>query len=206
MGGGGKGGKEQKEPEASKAQSRIAQQMFNQTQPLRDLLISDSVSFLGGDPTIRSPNEVSTLPPALREKAGGSQSAPSPVNRQPMQFNAAGTPEFQFVQGAANRRFDQAKQNILANTAPGGGLTAALANADLERASTLTGAEADIFNQNINRVFSLATGQPFTGGGLGQAGAIQAQVAAANANQNAAAKSGIGSGIGMGIGYQLGAK
>lgn len=199
------GGKRQREPQASKAQAQIAQQMFNETQPLRDLLISDSISFLGGDPAQASPNEISTLPKGLQGKLGD-QPAAAPMIRQEPNFNAAGTPEFRFVQDAANRRFDQAKQNILQNTPRGGVLIQNLAEADLERARTLTGAEADIFNQNIGRAFSLATGQPFTGGGLGTAGAIQAQIASANASQNAAAKGGIGQGLGIMAGARLGGK
>ena len=216
--GGGKN--DQKEPQASKAQAAIAQQLFNQTNPIRNMLIGDTISFLGGDPA--SMNQQNPLfPPSpmdklsqigsiigghhqggLGGKAGRSDTpmTSSIMTRGPMQYNVAGTPEFQYIQDAANRRFDQAKQSTLANQASGGALNQSLSDTALERARTLTGAESDIFNRNLDRAYSLATGQPFTGSGLGTAAAIQAQIAQANASQNAAAKGGIGQGVGYGLG------
>lgn len=162
MGGssGGGGGSQ-----AADTQARLAEQLFAETDPLRQQLIGRSQQFLGG---------------------GLDNSA---------QFNA--------FRATADPQFANARDSIIANTAEGGGLTAALANLDLNQARTLTQAQGDIENQELGRAFSLATGQ--TGqaiGGLGQAGGIQA----AQAQAEAAREAGIFSAIGTGAGALLGSK
>jgi len=220
MGGGG-GKKQQQEPQASRELSQMAQQLFNQTSPIRDILIDDTLSFLGGDPSQTQPSQpLGQRSPTgfgggpFAEIIGQSGLAPPSVggetpptqglsagqtDRAPFSFDSASTPEFRFAQQAANRQFDIGKNQVLENLPAGGALQQGLVDLSSQKASSLLGAESDIFNQNINRAYSLATGQPFTGGGLGTAAQVQGQTAAANAQQNAAAKGGIGTGIGYGM-------
>ena len=146
------------------AQARLAQQLFDQTDPLRQSLISRSEDFLS------SPNSTES-------------------------------PSFLAFKQAADSQFGQAKDNVIARTAPGGALTDALVDLESNRAGALTQGAGQAYEQDTARAMTLATGT--TGqalGGLGQAGATQAAMAQANAQQSAGKAGGLGEAAGAAIG------
>lgn len=171
------GGKSQSEPSSSKALSAIAKNLYLQTDPIRSALINRSANFLGVPETQSTP----VGPP-----------------------NITNTPEYDFLKSTIEKQYGQARQNAIGSTAPGGGLSRALTDIENARAGNLVSGKANLYDQEMNRAFSLATGTPLqtATSGLGQSGAIQAQIAQSNSSQNAAAKQGIG----FGVGSQLGSK
>jgi len=169
MGGGGgkgKGGGSQSNP-AADAQARIAQQLFDQTDPLRKSLIGRSTDFM----------------------SGGS--------------NVMETPSFMAYKESADRNFGRAKDNAIARLPGGGALSEALVGLEGDRASTLTQGAGAIYGDELSRALSLGTGS--TGqslNSLGQAGAIQAQMAAAAAQESAGKSGALGTGIGSYMGMK----
>ena len=107
-------------------------------------------------------------------------------------------PAYGALKQGAEQQFGRARQNILANTPTGGALDAALAGNEYAKASQLTQGMGGLYNQEMARAMQLGAGTPLTAafGGLGTAGSIQAQMAAAQAQADAAAKSGKGQGAG----------
>lgn len=111
------------------------------------------------------------------------------------------TPAYGALKHAADSGFNNAKDNIIARTAPGGALTGALTNLEGQRAGALTQGAGALYGDEVSRAMTLATGT--TGqslNSLGQAGAIQAQMAAASAEQNAGKMSALGTGAGAYMG------
>jgi hypothetical protein len=165
MGGGGnkKGGNGS--TPASDAQMQMAQQLFSQTDPIRQSLIGQSQKFLSGG------NDV-------------------------MQ-----TPAYGALKLSADQNFNQAKDNLISTTAPGGALTSALTNLEGSRANTLTQGAGSLYGDALSRATTLGTGM--TGqslSALGQAGYTQAQVAQSQATQNAGKSGALGSGLGSWLG------
>src|SRR5690606_1501115 len=152
---------------AADAQAMIAQQLFEETSPVRTSLIDASTDFLeGGGPGLSSP-----IFGALRSNI--------------------------------EDQFGVARDQIIADTPQGGALIAALAELDANRANALTQARGQATESELARAMTLATGS--TGqavSGLGQAGAIQAQIAQANADRQA----GLFGALGTGLGAYLGSK
>jgi hypothetical protein len=118
-------------------------------------------------------------------------------------------PLFAAAKGGIESQYGQARQSILGSTPSGGGLTKALSNLDIARASDLGTVPMNLQNQIAQKLLGEATstawGTPqISIGGLGNAGAIYGQQVAqeqAAANQGKAGLgSGIGSLLGMGIG------
>lgn len=113
------------------------------------------------------------------------------------------SPTYDALKLSADSNFNQAKDNVIARLAPGGGLVDALADLEFQRANTLTQGGANIYENELSRAMALGTGLTGTSmGALGQAGNVQAGLAAANAQQSA----GKSEGLGQGVGYILGAK
>jgi hypothetical protein len=123
-------------------------------------------------------------------------------------FDPTQTPSFGAMKLATETQFDNARQRVLRSTPEGGGLASALSNIELGRAGALTGGTADIYNQERGQALSLATGAPLqqSTAGMGQAGAIQAQIAQANAARDSAAKTGLGFGVGSLLSGGMGSK
>ena len=112
-------------------------------------------------------------------------------------MDVTGTPMYGALKSSAEDQYGRARKNILASTPTGGGLTSALTQADLAKAGMLTRGTGDIAGRELDRATALATGTPLSASlsGLGTAGSIQAQMAAAEAQQNAATKQALGSGL-----------
>jgi hypothetical protein len=121
-----------------------------------------------------------------------------------LQNGVGSSPQFSAFKAAAEPQFAQARQNIIGDSAPGGGLTSALAGLQANKARMLTEARGGIDQQELGLAERLATGG--TGqavSGLGAAGnlsnqsaAIQAQIKQADSAQDAAVLSALGQGAG----------
>jgi hypothetical protein len=150
-------------------QSQLAQQLFSQTDPIRQSLIGRSQDYL---------------------------------------TNGIGaSPQFDAFKANEEAMYNQARDNIISDTPAGGALTSALVNLEGNRARDLTQARGAIDSEELARAMTIGTGT--TGqalGALGQAGGIQAQIAAANAARNAEKDAAIYSAIGTGVGGYLGSK
>lgn len=113
------------------------------------------------------------------------------------------TPAYAAMKTSTDANFNRAKDNLIAATPTGGALTSALTNLEGNRAATLTGGAGQLYGDELSRAIALGTG--VTGQSLasmGQAGAVQAQIAQARAEQSA----GKSQGLGQGVGAVLGAK
>lgn len=153
----GKGASQQQEPASSQAMAQIAQQLFQQTDPLRQMLIGQSTNFLGGN------------------------------------YDLTQNPQYAALKQAAEQQFGVARNQALADVPTGGALTNALSNIDIARAGALTSGLGNIAQQQQQQALGLATGTTGqTLQGLGQSGALQAQIANLNAQQNASTKQGLG--------------
>ena len=162
-----KGSSGKKKTNFADAQGQLAVDLFNQTDPLRQLLLGQSQNFLSGGADVTQ------------------------------------TPMYQDLQLQTGTNFNQAKDNMIARFAPGGGLVDALAGLEGDRAATLSSGAAGIHESELNRALALGTGA--TGlalGSLGQAGQIQAQKAQAKADE----KGGVAGGLGAAAGGYLGGK
>ena len=151
---------------AADLQARIASQLFNQTDPLRQGLIGRSTDFING---------------------GGIDNSPT----------------YSALKAQAEPLYNQARENIISSTPAGGGLTAALAGLEGDRARALTEARGTVNESELARAMALATGSTgATMSGLGSAGSIQAALAEAQANR----ESGMLGALGTGVGAYLGSK
>lgn len=121
-------------------------------------------------------------------------------------LDVTNTPMFGALKNATDQQFGRAEENILANTAGGGALTAALAGNEYAKANTLTQGIGNIAQDEYNKAFGFATGAPGQAmQGLGSAASAQASQAYAQAQDNASrmkkfgdAKSGAGRAAGGG--------
>jgi hypothetical protein len=147
--------------DAALAQTKQAQMLLDQTNPLRQGLIQDAGEFLSGDRDV------------------------------------TGLPQFRALKNANEGQFAVAQDNIIANTAEGGGLTAALAANEGARASNQVAFTGDLAQQETDLAAALATGGAVQGGqGLANAGFLQSQNAQAEGAANAGKSSGAGSAAG----------
>ena len=121
-----------------------------------------------------------------------------------MQNGVGNSPQFSAFKASAEPQFNMARDNIISSTAPGGGLTAALAKLQTDKARMLTEAQGGIHQQELGLAERLATGgtgqavSAFgTAGGLNnQRDAINAQSAQAESAQEMAILSALGQGAG----------
>ena len=118
--------------------------------------------------------------------------------------DVTGLPEFRSAKSASEAQFNRARDNIIGSTPTGGGLTAALAGLEGDRASNQVAFTGDIAGNEINRALQLATFGTATGAQTGgQAGFLQGQRAQSEAMQNAGKSQGVGSLAGAGLGGLL---
>lgn len=195
MGGGKKG---DKSTPAADAQARMAEQLFRQTDPIRTSLIGRSASFLGAQPV------ASTQPfePTASGKAGIIQRAQA--NGTVPQVSGGGgfgdvmaTPTFQAFKESADQNFSRARDNALATLPTGGALAESLVGLEGQRASTLTQGAGAIYGDELARAMSLASGGSAQSmNSLGQAAAVQAQMAANRAMVQASKYESLGQGAG----------
>ena len=215
--------------QSSNALANLSQQLYSQTNPIRQALIDRSSAFLGVDPSQMSPAftpmpTTSNLSPRdLFQAIKGGQSPASILgavqvpqtvsNPVGPQINVAGTlpqgpqgvpqldvtqsPMYGAIKNAMDTQFKLARDNTIARSAPGGSLTSALANLESQRAGAMVTGIGGLAQDELSRAYGLATGgAQMSTSGLSSAAAIQAQLAAANAQRQGAAKSGLGSGLG----------
>lgn len=124
---------------------------------------------------------------------------------QPQGPDVTNSPQFASLKDAIDRQFSIARNNVLATTPAGGALSRSLTNLEGQRAGTTATGIGNLYDNELNRAFSLATGStPQAMSGLGSAGAIQAQLDAANQARQSAAKQGLGTGLGYIGGMYLG--
>lgn len=116
-------------------------------------------------------------------------------------LDVTGTPQFAAMKSAADAQFGRARDNIIANAAPGGALTSALADLETNRALGLTQGAGTIAENEMARAFGLGTNQtPVALQGYGSIANTGAYTSAARAQQQGQAMQGLGYGIGRSFG------
>lgn len=214
IGGAAGGKKANKGNKASNLQADIANRLFLETDPLRMSLIGRSADFLG------VPS--GAIPASVQQSArvGSIRGHPiqiDPVTGQvanpgtPIASAASGggfggitsTPTYLAFKDTADRTFQQGKENVISRLPSGGALAEALVGLEGQRASTLTQGAGSIYDAELARAMTLATGQTGTAlSGLGQAANAQAFQAQAAAQQGAAKSGALGTGLGSYMGYK----
>jgi hypothetical protein len=176
----------------------IAQNLYGQTDPIRQALIGRSAAFLGA-PTSASTGRfgitsVRDMRPGLGRQM--QQTQPLDVTQSPM---------YGTLKNAIDSQFKLATDNTIARTAPGGQLSSALSGLEGQKASAMASGIGGLAQDELARAYGLATGgAQMSTSGLASAGAIQAQIAAAQAQRDGAAKQGIGQGAGQLAGAKAG--
>lgn len=212
----GGGSKSQREPQSSKDLAAIARDLYGKTDPLRTALIGRSAAFLGvptapaapaaSQPTVapraQQRGQLTNMPAGYSTAAQELPQMLSTASTPAAAPDIFATPGYDFLKDTVEKQYGQARENALATTAPGGGLARVLSQIEMGRADSMISGKSNLYDTEMNRAFSLATGTPLTTStsALGTAGNIQAQIAMANSQQNAAAKQGIGMGAGMMLG------
>jgi hypothetical protein len=108
------------------------------------------------------------------------------------------SPMYAGLKSAVDSQFGRARDNTIARTAAGGGLTDALVDLETGRANTMAQGTGQLASDEMNRAMGLGTGLlPIGSGGLGQAANLQGQQIAMQQQQDAQAKQGAGAGVGM---------
>lgn len=218
MGFGDKKGGNDSNP-ALDAQARMAQQLFNQTNPIRNALIGRSASFLGVPATAGG-----AAGSDFKAGAGGGLGSGGPVSDMiagalrraspaatpgigdmvtPSGGGVTSSPQFLAYKDSADRNFMRAKDNAISRLPAGGALAESLVDLEGDRAATLTQGAGAIYGDELARAMALATG--ITGqslNSLGQAAAAQAAMAQAEADQKAGKAGGLGSGLGAFFGMK----
>lgn len=119
--------------------------------------------------------------------------------------DVTGLPEFAAFKSGAEDQFGRARDAIIANTPEGGGLTAALAGLEGQRAGNQAAFTGGLAGNEIQRALQLATFGAAQGSqGLGSAGFLQGQRAQAESQSNAGKAGGLGTALGTGAGLAIG--
>lgn len=198
------GGGSSSDPSAA-ALAQISQQLFAETDPLRQALIGRSEQFLGL-PGGGSPSGVF---PGLQLQPGNLKDQIQLLGQQgPGAGTGSGTslgqldirasPLFIPQQQAINRGFQTARQGIIEDLPAGGALLESLSDLSIARGRDLSDLEGQLAEDELGRAFALATGQPLSQSiaGLGRAGAIEAQLSQAEAQRQAGIFGALGAGAG----------
>lgn len=207
--GGAAGGKKASK-NASKAanlQADIANRLFTETDPLRQSLIGRSANFLGTPTGVAGISGTSPQTATIKNGAQipipGQAGTPAVAGTPGSGFDVTGTPTFAAYKNVADRSFQRARNNALSSIAPGGSLTSALVNLEGQRADNLTQGAGNIYDAELARAMTLATGQTGVAmGGLGQAANAQALNAQAAAQQSAGKSGALGTGLGAYMGQK----
>lgn len=146
---------------AQEAQTKMAQELFQQSAPARAALFRQGEQFLSGN------------------------------------YDVTGTPMFGAGKNMLEDQFRMAQDSIIGNVPEGGGLSAALANADIGRARGLTDLTGALASDQMNRITGLASGGAVQGSNvMSQAAGVAAQRAQAAAQESAGKAQGAGSAAG----------
>jgi hypothetical protein len=132
------------------------------------------------------------------------------ANIEPGGFDVTASPLFDPIFGAAQDQFNIANESVLSSLPSGGALQEQIAENARRRSQTITGASADIAQNELANIMTLITGgtqQGMGGFGMGTSAlsGLAGQQAAAQAAENAGKNSMMG-GFGQGIGSLLGGK
>lgn len=107
------------------------------------------------------------------------------------------SPVFSAGRDVLNQQFQNAEQNIIANTAEGGALLDRLSDNETQRAIAIGNLAAGVTETDLNRAIQLATGATSSAqSGFGSAAAAQAAQAQANASEKAGTGQAIGAAYG----------
>jgi hypothetical protein len=112
-------------------------------------------------------------------------------------LDVTASPAFSAFKNQTEGQYQNARDNIIASTPTGGGLTAALTELEGNRASSLGQGAGSLAETELARALNLATGT--TGqavSGLGNAAMLQGQLAQSEADREAGLYSALGTGIG----------
>jgi hypothetical protein len=187
---------------AADAQARLAQQLFTQTDPIRQALIGRSAGFLGASPVAAGAGMAPGLGFNLGSGGGGILSeilrgvpgingpvAPPVTGLGDMvssPMDVTSTPTFAAFKHTADQTFNRAKDNTIARMPGGGAMAGALAGLEGDRATALTQGAGAIYGDELSRAMALGTGMTGTSlGSLGQAAQTQAAQMAAAADRDA---------------------
>jgi len=207
--GGGKGGGGG--TAASETQARLAEQLFKQSGPLRDLLFGvPGTGPVGAVPRGGFFDREGTFIETSPDVAATPGTPGAPGMLENLLRNPPGAP---FERDVLESQFGRARENLLGSTPiRGGQLGSSLANLEAQRALGVTGleqAQQQRQMENIFRTAGLTTGQTqLSLGGLGQAGGTLAAAGAASQQAQASMLGGLGTGLGIlvGMGKQPGAQ
>jgi hypothetical protein len=165
--GGGKG--EPDMPESSQIASRIAQDMYYSTEPIRQTIINRGRDFLRGR---------------------GPTGAPG--------FSITHAPAYRVVRPNIEDQYQVARENLISNVPSGGALTQALGDLESNRAQSLQQLMGNIAMDEYNKIFGLATGTaPSSATTLATIGGQQAQAQMGAESNKVNAMGDLGLGIGM---------
>lgn len=128
----------------------------------------------------------------------------------PGQFDYTQSPMWSAGKSATESGYQNAMQNILANLPAGGPINQSMTSLERGRAQNLTNLASNAAQDEYNKAYGFATGQPQVGlSGIGGAStsmtSLAGQQAAAEA-QGSAGKFGALGNLGMGVGSYLGGK
>lgn len=111
------------------------------------------------------------------------------------------SPTYLAFKQATGETFGQARENTLARLPSGGALLEGLAGLEGQQASTLAQGAGQIYDNELSRALSLATGNvPVALSGLGSAAFSQSQNAAALGQQSSAKSDSLGTAAGLYLG------
>lgn len=187
---------------ATRSQAALATQLAQETEPLRRGLLSSYASQFGIQPVTSDPAINNQLSEGQRFKEmTGKNPTASPMQQYEipsggLTYNPAGSPVYTAGRDVLDSQFKNAKDEIIANTAPGGALLDRLAGNEEQRAVALGNLAAGVTESELNRAIQLATGVTSSAqSGFGSAAAAQAQ----NAQAQAQEKAGVGQAAGTAL-------
>ena len=189
---------------ASQTQARLAEQLFQQTGGLRDVILgTPGLPAIGAQaPGGFFDRDAGTFVPT---SPGIPAQAAIPGTSGMLQNLLTNPPNVPFERDVLESQFGRAREDILSNVpARGGQLNTALADLASQRALGVTGLAQSQEQQRIQNLFNVAgltTGQTQVSlGNLGQAGSTLAAAGAARQQSQASMLGGLGTGLGVLIG------
>lgn len=114
-------------------------------------------------------------------------------------------PGYAALKDATDIQFKRARDNIIASSGAGGGLSDLLANAEMAKASGMAQGTAGLYSDELARAFAQATGTaPTALSGMSNSANALSQIQSAQMGQNAAAAQGLGMAAGRYMGSKSG--
>ena len=221
------GGKSGNDSNVGKKTEQMAQQYFNETQPLRSSLVGNYQNFLGGPapqqpsggqgpapqqsfgvqgfdklmPTFMGPNGGANVPGDV-----GGANVPGDVGGAPaggLAYDVTRNPVWGAGRNVIENQYDVARQNTLSNMPKGGALVDTMSDVDQGRAQALGGLASQVSQDEYNKAYGMATGAP--GQAMSTMSSLAGSEAMANAQQSAGKMGALGD-LGLGAGTYFGSK